>query len=174
MKLGQLRKVFKNKYSIRIVSGVLVVTMLGTGLSANAVYAAKQIETVQTQTDEDEDVSEELKEILTDNIDVEVKDVDKEETVYVIADNTGAAKETIVSAWLKNKDGKDTLTDASSLTGIENVKGDETFTQSGEKITWKTDGNDIYYQGTTEKEELTAMAEAVRSRLEAPDLVLQS
>lgn len=152
MKLGQLRKVFKNKYSIRIVSGVLVVTMLGTGLSANAVYAAKQIETVQTQTDEDEDVSEELKEILTDNIDVEVKDVDKEETVYVIADNTGAAKETIVSAWLKNKDGKDTLTDASSLTGIENVKGDETFTQSGEKITWKADGNDIYYQGKTTKE----------------------
>ena len=34
----------------------------------------------------------------------------------------------------------------------KNVKGDETFTQDGENLTWNTDGADIYYQGTTDKE----------------------
>lgn len=47
---------------------------------------------------------------------------------------------------------KDTLEDASTLKDIENVKGDETFTQSGNKVTWQADGNDIFYQGTSESE----------------------
>ena len=38
------------------------------------------------------------------------------------------------------------------LKDIENVKGDETFTQSGNKVTWQADGNDIFYQGTSESE----------------------
>ena len=49
-----------------------------------------------------------------------------------------------VSNWLKNKSGADKLYDNSALQNIENVKGDETFTQNGEMLTWNAAGNDIY------------------------------
>ncbi len=78
-------------------------------------------------------------------------DADKEETVYVISDSTGAVKETIVSEWLKNPEGKDEIKDISALTDIENEKGDESFEQDGKKLTWKAGGNDIYYQGKTQE-----------------------
>ena len=57
-----------------------------------------------------------------------------------------------VSDWLKNNSQSAELSDSSSLSDIKNVKGDETFTQDGEKLTWQADGSDIYYQGTTDKE----------------------
>ncbi|WP_406565847.1 hypothetical protein, partial [Eubacterium callanderi] len=40
----------------------------------------------------------------------------------------------------------------SELDGIKNIKGEETFSESGDNLTWDTNGADIYYQGTTEKE----------------------
>ncbi|MBR1781624.1 MAG: hypothetical protein IJ751_09520, partial [Oscillospiraceae bacterium] len=77
----------------------------------------------------------------------------KEETVYVVADPTGAVTETIVSAWLKNPEGKATLADSAELSDIENVKGDETYTQGADgTLTWQADGSDIYYQGKTDRE----------------------
>ena len=45
-----------------------------------------------------------------------------------------------------------TITDKSDLTDIENVKGDETFKQDGKTVKWNADGNDIYYQGKSDKE----------------------
>ena len=53
----------------------------------------------------------------------------KEETVYVITDDTGSQTEMIVSDHLVNSTGSEVLRDASSLEDIENVKGDEKFTQ---------------------------------------------
>ena len=77
----------------------------------------------------------------------------KEETVYVNADATGTIDEVTVSNWLKNSGSvSGSLTDASTLKDIKNVKGDETFTTSGDTLTWKTDGEDIYYQGTTDQD----------------------
>ena len=77
----------------------------------------------------------------------------KEETVYVNADASGNTDEITVSNWLKNSgDVSGKLTDKSTLNDIENVKGDEKYTADGDKITWNTDGKDIYYQGTTDKE----------------------
>ena len=39
------------------------------------------------------------------------------------------------------------------LKDIKNVKGDETFeTGSNNNVSWKSEGNDIYYQGTIDKE----------------------
>lgn len=75
----------------------------------------------------------------------------KDETVYVLTGNVGNVNKIIVSDWLKNKDGDASLVDASDLTGIENVKGDETFTLDGTVLTWDAKGNDIYYRGTTDK-----------------------
>ena len=78
---------------------------------------------------------------------------EKEQTVYVNADENGNSKEVIVSNWLKNTGNEKNLTDKSNLTDIENVKGDETCEQNPDgNLTWNTDGGDIYYQGTTNKE----------------------
>ncbi len=79
-------------------------------------------------------------------------DSGKEETVYVFTDASGNPQKTLVSNWLKNPDGSQTLTDTSDLSDITNVEGDETYTQSGNKLTWQADGDDIYYQGTTSKQ----------------------
>lgn len=77
----------------------------------------------------------------------------KEETVYVNADATGTIDEITVSNWLKNSGSvSGSLTDASTLKDIKNVKGDETFKASGDTLTWNTDGEDIYYQGTTDQD----------------------
>lgn len=75
----------------------------------------------------------------------------KDETVYVIADATGSTKKVIVSDWLKNVNASSGLSDLSTLTDLVNVKGDETFeTQSNNGVVWNANGNDIYYQGTTD------------------------
>ena len=81
----------------------------------------------------------------------ETEGAEKEETVYVFTDASGNQKSMTVSSWLKNTKGADKLYDNSILQNIENVKGDESFTQSGDILTWNAGGNDIYYQGTTEK-----------------------
>ena len=161
MKLPELKSKFKNRYAIRIIAGVLVVTLVATGSSVYSVNAAKAgsaaTETVEEtevseETEDTEDAESSLKELLDNGSRVSEKEIGKEETVYVIADNTGKEQKIIVSDHLINNDDKDTLEDASTLKDIENVKGDETFTQSGNKVTWQADGNDIFYRGTSESE----------------------
>ncbi len=80
------------------------------------------------------------------------EDAGKEETVYIVAAPDGSAKNVIVSEWLKNDGSSSSITDASDLKDIQNVKGDEAFSQNGENITWQANGKDIYYQGTTDRE----------------------
>lgn len=77
--------------------------------------------------------------------------ITKEETVYSFLDPSGSLKQNIVSVWLKNPQKDSVIKDISELTGIQNVKGYESFEQNGDKVTWNAQGNDIYYQGTTEK-----------------------
>ena len=77
----------------------------------------------------------------------------KEETVYVIADADGSPKKLIVSDWLKNAMGSESLEDATELTNIINVKGTEGFRQTeGALGVWDAAGNDVYYQGNIQKE----------------------
>lgn len=76
----------------------------------------------------------------------------KEETVYVFTDASGSVKNILVSDWLTNPDGSGKLSDRSELTNLENVKGDGVFTQGSDgEVVWQADGEDVYYQGTTEK-----------------------
>lgn len=168
MKLPELKNKFKSKYAIRIVAGVLIVALAGTGVSSYSVSAAKgagkaaaeSTETAKsldtekssnaaevTKTDEEDALSDALNNSIT----INEKEIGKEETVYVIADSTGKSKEVIVSDHLINQGDKATLEDASTLKDITNVKGDETFTRNGTKLTWQADGNDIYYQGTSKE-----------------------
>lgn len=78
---------------------------------------------------------------------------EKEQTVYVNADESGKSENVIVSNWLKNADGESQLSDKSELSNIQNVKGDEEFKQgSDNRLTWDANGKDIYYQGETSKD----------------------
>lgn len=77
----------------------------------------------------------------------------KNETVYVLAGADGSVKKIIVSDWIKNVLGDGKLNDASDLSGIENIKGDEGYTMGGGNTkVWDAEGNDIYYRGNIDRE----------------------
>ena len=78
--------------------------------------------------------------------------VTKEETVYVVTDSTGTQQDVIVSDHLINKGGVKTISDKTNLSDVENVKGEETFKQDGENLTWDAEGKGIYYQGKSADE----------------------
>ena len=101
---------------------------------------------------EDSSDSAALEKAITDAVGQVSTGAAKEETVYIFTDAYGKQRDITVSNWLKNPEKKSSLEDSTSLQEIENVKGDETFERKGDKIVWKADGNDIYYQGTTSKQ----------------------
>ena len=118
MKLPELKKKFTKKYVIRIIAGVLVVGMVGTGVSTANVFAAKtaQESTESTESTEkdskksdtkDSDAESKLKDALDDSIKFSEKEIGKEETVYVLADSTGKERKVIVSDHLINDGNKD-------------------------------------------------------------------
>ena len=75
----------------------------------------------------------------------------KHERVYVTVDADGTVKSITDSIRLENADGLDEIADQTILTDIQNVGGEETFTLDGETLTWKANGRDIAYQGTSDK-----------------------
>lgn len=178
MKLKELKEKYQNNFSIRVIAGVLSIVLLGGSVGAYHYQEYKAVETsVEAQNNEkeknekdsdqkttgaksDEDEKDSIKKELTNKIssilssDSDSKENldEKEETVYLITDANGNVNQTIVSNWLKNGSGSAQIQDVSNLTDIENVKGDETFTQNGENITWQANGQDIYYRGTTTEE----------------------
>ena len=138
MKNMELKNKFKNKYMIRVAAGAVAVAVLGTssGTENFIVRAQKDKKDAQeshkdSKTDKKE-VEKTLKKVLSAS--EETEEASKEETVYVVANADGSAKNVIVSEWLKNKDGEATLKDASDLKDIENVKGEEAFTQNGDQL----------------------------------------
>lgn len=155
MKLPELKEKLKSKYIVRVVAGVLTIALVGTGIGATAVFAEKGSTAVTAEADSTTDSSKDADDIadkLMDSVSLKDNDADKVESVYLISDANGNVNKTIVVDHLKNKDKKDTLEDASNLSDIENVKGKEKFTQSGDKLTWQAGGKDIYYQGTATAE----------------------
>ena len=86
MKLPELKKRFTRKYVIRIIAGVLVVGMVGTGVSTANVFAAKtaQESTESTESTEkdsekdDSDAESKLKDALDDSIKFSEKEIGKE------------------------------------------------------------------------------------------------
>ena len=128
---------------IKIISTALSVLLLGGASAGIAVYAA-QNEQKATETESAGSASEKTE---------ATEKPQKNETVYVLAGNDGSVKKIIVSDWIRNALNEGKLNDASDLSGIENVKGDESYTMGGDNTkVWDADGKDIYYQGTIEKE----------------------
>ena len=129
---------------IKKISYIACSTMLAGAVGATAAYAINE-NTSETAKAPDTTAEESAD---------EVKDEEpvKDETVYVLAKANGAVNKVIVSDHLENTDLKGQLTETSSLTGVQNVKGDETYTEANGTRTWNADGKDIYYQGTTTDE----------------------
>ena len=130
----------RNKKAIRVKTVAISLAVAMTAFSNSAVALASPENTLSSM------IEASMKDSQSDA-------VDKEESVYVIADAKGEATKVIVSNHLNNKDNKKTISDVSDLDDIVNIKGDEEFVEgSGNLITWQADGSDIYYQGTTNEE----------------------
>lgn len=91
----------------------------------------------------------------------------KHERVYVVADADGTVKTITDSIRLENTDGLEELVDRTLLSAIQNVGGKETFTLDGETLTWKANGMDIAYQGTSDR--TPALLPAVTLTLDGKD-----
>ena len=73
----------------------------------------------------------------------------KDETVYVMAKADGTVDKIIVSDWIKNNKGADTIRDLSTVGDIENVKTDASFTLDSDNMrVWEANGEDLYLKGT--------------------------
>lgn len=75
--------------------------------------------------------------------------IKKDESVYVNMYEDGSIKDETVSDWLHSDSSAVEIHDKSNLSAIKNIKGDEKPEKSGEDITWKSDKNDIFYEGKT-------------------------
>lgn len=142
------------KIAKKIVAGSMAV-MMAAGLAGTYEYHsnAMQVQAAEQKDKDTQELKETAENVLADHAtDSEDTGFSKEESVYVKADASGNVKKTTVSEWLKNPE-KGTISDTSELKDIKNVKGDETFeTGSNNNVRWKSEGNDIYYQGTIDKE----------------------
>lgn len=78
-----------------------------------------------------------------------IKALSKDETVYVKMNTAGKVKNTIVTEHLINDEKLDIISDKTNLKDIKNLNGNESYTLNGYDINWKSNKNDIYYQGTT-------------------------
>lgn len=166
-----MTKIDMKKYKKNIVCGATALAVMTSAYGIGATFDTKKLATGDVTTvykyDAAEDNSTEVTEVteeatstpvdeenilagLSSEFSIEEKDVNKDETVYGFAKADGSIDHIIVSETLKNKDKLDVLMDKTNLKDVENVKGDETFEQNGEEITWQANGNDITYQGTTD------------------------
>lgn len=139
-------KIFNKNYIKGAISGALALTILCSGVGV-AAYSAGADNTAQALGVQTESTVEAVKKASTTK--EALKKLSKNETVYVIADASGAAKKIIVSDWLKGVDTKGNVKDVSNLKDVKNVKGDETYTVNEDNAyEWAANGDDIYYQGT--------------------------
>lgn len=129
-----------NKLAVKIVS-IGVCTALCAGGIGGLAYALGEDLPEETQKDE-----------IRQTVQTEAP-INKDETVYVLAGADGSVQKIIVSDWIRNNLEQEEIADKTELSGIENVKGDETYAINESNGTvWDAKGNDIYYQGTIEKE----------------------
>lgn len=134
----------KNNVKKVVAASMAAVVMAGSiGMTAHAVQS-KDNEKTDTQPAKTYETQAEKTATGT--------KMNKEETVYVIADANGSIDKVIVSDWIQNGTKNDTINDKTELKDIKNVKGDESFSMNGDNMcVWDAKGNDIYYQGTTDK-----------------------
>lgn len=75
----------------------------------------------------------------------------KHERVYIVTGPNGEILSLTDNIRLENEDNLEEITDASLLTDIENMSGSETYSRDGDTLIWQAQGNDIIYQGTSDR-----------------------
>lgn len=75
----------------------------------------------------------------------------KEENIYTKLNSNGTVTSKVIYEHLKGFNSP-IVNDKTLLNNINNINGNEDYTKEGNKLTWTTKGNDIYYTGTTDKE----------------------
>lgn len=139
----------KTKNMRRMAGAMAVVVAAGAAGTCGYQRSAITAKAAEVDTEKLEEVAENA--LSTKSDDAEETGTTKEESVYVKADPSGKVKKTTVTEWLKNT-GNGELSDTSDLSDIKNIKGDEEYKESGDELSWEAVGDDIYYQGTTDKE----------------------
>ena len=71
----------------------------------------------------------------------------KDETIYAKLNSDGSVSTYVVSEHISGEGN-----DKSKLSNIKNVNGDETYANENGELVWENNGNDIYYQGTSDEE----------------------
>ena len=139
----------KNKKAKKVMAGSMAV-VIAAGLAGTCGYYNHASE---VQAEEDTEVLQETAEqVLGDSDTGDDGEFYKEESVYVKADASGHPMKTTVTEWLKNPE-KGTFEDSTELNDIKNIKGEESFNEGTDgSLQWQSEGNDIYYQGTIDKE----------------------
>ena len=80
---------------------------------------------------------------------INVNALTKEETVYTKLNNDGSINNITFREHLFDYKGN-SISDKTNLKNIKNINGKEEFEEKNNVITWKSNGNDIYYQGDYE------------------------
>ena len=142
------------KQSVTKILSVVLCALLALGGIGGTVYAMSASNGAEPANDESPaDSGAEHSAPKTSSYDPDAERNSKDETVYVLASADGSVQKIIVSGWVRNTLGSDTIQDVSQLSDIETVKGNETFTLGGNNAcVWDAKGNDIYYQGNLNKE----------------------
>ena len=139
-------------YKKCIMRKMLAAALAASMILSTAGCAAKEMTAEPVNTSLLEENEGEITETIEDSLGLkDEKDCDKNETVYVFTDPEGDVNDVVVEEWLKNNEGSDVLKDETSLTDIENVKGNEEFIRSGNNVEWQAGGQDIYYQGHSDE-----------------------
>lgn len=141
----------------KILAIICSVSLLGTMLvGCGQQDADKAAPDVQTDSSDARSSIEEMDSVVQSmeaaNLITHSDSSGKEETVYVLLDANGNKTDTIVSEWLKNPEGAQTMYDSTKLKDVEVVKGNASYTQDDDMLVWNSDGGDIYYQGKSDKE----------------------
>ena len=74
----------------------------------------------------------------------------KDENVYVKLNEKGEVQSSSITEHLYDYNGKE-INDKSILSNIKNINGNGKLVQKGNDLVWETNGSDIYYQGTYDK-----------------------
>ena len=82
---------------------------------------------------------------------IPVNALTKNETVYTKIDETGKVISTTVNDKLINNNNEDILNDLTDLENILNISSDNSYQKDNNTIAWNALGNDITYQGITNK-----------------------
>lgn len=143
------------KLGFKVVAVLTSASMILGGLDGCGKEASEDVAVVEqsAETDENDDLLSNVMNQVVHRSSTAGTEPRKDEVVYVMADAQGNTQKIIVSDCLKNANGESTIKDASSLTDIQNVKGNESYTvDENGNLVWNAEGSDIYYQGTTDKQ----------------------